>query len=394
MGYTSPSEISRREALLKALAGNQPQVDPRGPVSFTQGLAQVLGSYGARKGQEQLTGMENENQRLQSEDVNNLIRALQSGGMNEKSVTGMNGEPLGTIPRKNYSFQTPEVGNMYAQALMSQQKKPLDMMNVAPGGAIFDPNTNQPIYQAPFKPEAPNLPTGMMMGENGQPAPVPGYVEMQRQIKDNPTPTSLAARPVTVVIDGKPVVMDANTKEIIGDAPAGVNKPLSATAQKELFEAEDVAESGDNAISILKSILQKDPTTGKSQNELAYEGGFPDARLALASVLPGSTESTDASVSLKNKVQGQALESLKGIFGGMPTEGERKILIELQGSLNMTAAQREDVFNRAIALAEKRVKFNRDKAEKLRRGEYFTEQTDTSVPDDSDALIQKYLQGL
>lgn len=204
---------------------------------------------------------------------------------------------------------------------------------------------------------------------------------------------SLAVRPVTVVQDGKPVVIDANTNNVIGDAPSTkTGGAMSATTQKELFEAEDIIESGQNAVDILNSILAIDPTTKKSQNDLAYEGGFPETRLAISKILPGSTESTDASVDLKNKVQGQALESLRAIFGGMPTEGERKILIELQGSLDMTAAQRAQIFKRAISFAEKRIAFNRKKADQLRKGEYFSEQAapteiDQSIFDQADAII-------
>lgn len=158
--------------------------------------------------------------------------------------------------------------------------------------------------------------------------------------------------------------------------PTSRGGAMSASAQKELFEADDMIASSQNAIDILNSIIAPDPKTGKSQNDLAYSGGFAGMRKAAASFIPGTTEATDASVDLENKVTGQALESLKAIFGGMPTEGERKILLELQGSLKMEPSQRKAVFQRAIAMAQKRMDFNRQKAEKLRAGTYFSNQSD------------------
>ena len=176
---------------------------------------------------------------------------------------------------------------------------------------------------------------------------------------------------------------DGTTKPVLGpdNKPLGPKKagaPLSATAQKELFEADDVANSAATATSILKSIITPDPKTGKSQNDLAYEGGTAEARRAAMSFVPGSYEGENAAVDLKNKVTGQALEQLKVIFGGMPTEGERKILIELQGSINQKAEQRKAIFERAIALAERRQKLAQDKAKKLREGTYFGAGTATN----------------
>lgn len=148
-------------------------------------------------------------------------------------------------------------------------------------------------------------------------------------------------------------------------------KPLSATAQKELFEADDVSNSAKSAIDILKSIITPDPKTGKSQNDIAFEGGTADLRRIGMSFVPGQYPGENASVDMQNKVTGQALEQLRAVFGGMPTEGERKILLELQGSINQKTPQRKAIFNRAIALAERRLAINQDKAKRLREGTYF-----------------------
>lgn len=189
--------------------------------------------------------------------------------------------------------------------------------------------------------------------------------EKQQKILDTPSGPMIlgedrVARPV-MGADGKP----------LGPKKGAI--PLSATAQKELFEADDVANSAQNAINILKSIVSKDSKTGKSQNDLAYEGGTANLRRIGMSFVPVESQSENATVDLTNKVTGQALEQLKAIFGGMPTEGERKILLELQGSVNQKASQRESIFNRAIELAARRRALAQGKAKALREGTYFGE---------------------
>jgi len=158
---------------------------------------------------------------------------------------------------------------------------------------------------------------------------------------------------------------------VLDKAEAARNRPLSPQAQGEIFKSDELVESATNAVSILNSIIKKDPITGKSQNDLAYNTSMPKGRKLLAQILPFSTEATDASVDLENKVLGQALMSLKAIFGGNPTENEGRLLIDLQGSLSQTPDQREKIYERAIALAEEKIKFNQEKAQQLRNKTYF-----------------------
>lgn len=138
--------------------------------------------------------------------------------------------------------------------------------------------------------------------------------------------------------------------------------PLSATAQKELFEADESIEAGTSVLSALDRALEL--------NDKAYAGPMADAR-GWASSQFGS-EGGVATQDLKNIVTTQALDNLKAVFGGMPTEGERKILLEIQGSVDQAPEVRKGIFERAKVLAEKRIAFNRKKATALRSGDYFT----------------------
>lgn len=138
---------------------------------------------------------------------------------------------------------------------------------------------------------------------------------------------------------------------------------MSPTAQKELFEADEMAQASQNAMNAIDEALKL--------NDKAYSGPFANERAIASRFIPGKYEGADAATSMDNIVRGQALESLKAIFGGMPTEGERKILLEMQASLEKTPEQRADILKRAKVAAERRMKFNQDKAQSLRGGSYF-----------------------
>ena len=145
---------------------------------------------------------------------------------------------------------------------------------------------------------------------------------------------------------------------------------MSVTLQKELLESDDTVQAAKSVINTLKQ--------AKAINDKAYSGYMAKGRATLASnLMPGGTESADATIDLDNMMTGQALESLKVIFGGMPTEGERKILLEMQASADKTPQQRTAIMDRAIAASERREKFAGSKAKSIRDGSYLT----SGVPD-------------
>jgi hypothetical protein len=159
---------------------------------------------------------------------------------------------------------------------------------------------------------------------------------------------------------------------------------MSATMQKELFEADDTVQSSKNVIGLLKN--------AQDLNDKAYSGFGAKTRASIRGQLPGDTSSADSTIDLDNIMTGQALESLKAVFGGMPTEGERKILMDMQASADKTPTQRKAIMDRAIKAAENRQKFNEQKAKSLRDGSYTTTgPADTAAePSDIDALLRKY----
>jgi hypothetical protein len=62
---------------------------------------------------------------------------------------------------------------------------------------------------------------------------------------------------------------------------------------------------------------------------------------------------------------------LKAIFGGNPTEGERKILLEVQGSVNQPDAVRRRIWDRAIQLAQQKLSLAEQRSNELRGGNYY-----------------------
>lgn len=159
-------------------------------------------------------------------------------------------------------------------------------------------------------------------------------------------------------------IMADSRKEVQG-MKSGVNRPMSATAQKELIQTEEELQGSKQAVEHLKSAL------ALNDKALGFSGASSLAQAG--SVLPDAIrpKSVDATVDLENLIQGSTLPQLKAIFGGMPTEGERKILLDVAGSTSKTPAQRKAIFERAIQGANNRIKFNSQKAEQLRGGTYF-----------------------
>jgi len=134
-----------------------------------------------------------------------------------------------------------------------------------------------------------------------------------------------------------------------------------ATIAKEIFEADEGAQAGQNVIMALDKALELNKTAG--------DGPFADTWSAGAALF-GDQQAVQTQ-ELKNIVTANALESLKATFGAAPTEGERKILLEIQGSVNQSRPVREAIFKRAKAAAERRLKFNQERGGALRGGNYF-----------------------
>lgn len=139
------------------------------------------------------------------------------------------------------------------------------------------------------------------------------------------------------------------------------DQQLTATDKKAILEAEEAVERNDGVIAKMKEAIKLSPK--------AYEGYTASPRGYIGSLL--GLEGGKATENLNNIVTSGSLENLKAIFGGNPTEGERKILLDLQGSANKADSVRLEIYDRALKAAERRQEFNRRKAEELKGGTYY-----------------------
>jgi hypothetical protein len=142
-----------------------------------------------------------------------------------------------------------------------------------------------------------------------------------------------------------------------------LNRQLTAADRKQIMQSDEAVQSGRNAITSLRQAMDL--------SKKAYSGAsvFPETLGYMTSQL--GYEGGEATEALSNIVKAQALEQLKATFGSMPTEGERKILLEIQGSVGQAPKVREAIWRRAIKMAQRRVRFNQQQAEALRSGQYY-----------------------
>ena len=159
----------------------------------------------------------------------------------------------------------------------------------------------------------------------------------------------------------------ARVKALTGE---GKGMTLSAKEQTELFEAEDQVNAGKTVILNLSK--------AKELNSKAYSGFGAGARRTMARNIPGvgGSEGVTATTELENLVLTNGLDQLKATFGGNPTEGERAILLQIQGSLSMGVEERDKLWDRAMQMAARRVRIGQDKMKKLQSGAYSRVQPD------------------
>lgn len=178
---------------------------------------------------------------------------------------------------------------------------------------------------------------------------------------------------------------DGSRLEAIPGGPEDPTMPrapseLTATDKKAILEADDLVAANEAVINSLGQALQLNP-----QANSGYTAG---ARTWMGNNLPdmlvpdalSSPQSAQASSELNNVVTEQALNSLKTVFGGNPTEGERRILLDMQGSINQPPNVRQAIYQRALQAAQKRLEFNRQRVAALRGGTFYSPGSQAGQP--------------
>jgi predicted outer membrane protein len=148
--------------------------------------------------------------------------------------------------------------------------------------------------------------------------------------------------------------------------PDAVAKPreLKPKEIQMLTDAEQVIATGEQAIRDFTRALELNPT--------AYSGALATTRKAIASATSSSDPAYLATEEFANLTTQNALNALKTTFGGNPTEGERKILLEVQGSIGLPPAARARILRRALGVAQNVVKRNKAMIPRIQGGYYST----------------------
>lgn len=142
-------------------------------------------------------------------------------------------------------------------------------------------------------------------------------------------------------------------------------KQLGNIDDKAVLEADKNVQAGGNAVTALQKALDL--------NDKSYSGPAAATRGYWASQF-GSERGANTEI-LTNTVTNQALENLRATFGGNPTEGERKILLDVQGAASQAPEVRKQIYQNAIQAAQQRVAFNQKLAADMRSGNYLLPQS-------------------
>ena len=209
-------------------------------------------------------------------------------------------------------------------------------------------------YAAPPKPQFVHYPEGQQAGvfDGGKFTPVDagaGNVTEQRRAK----------------LQEFGVSPDSHAgKAYLANGKLPATNPMTAADKEQIYKSDDQVEAAANAIGNLQQALK--------ESAKAFTGPTAGARGYITSVF--GNEGGIATETLDNLVTSNAVQSLKTVFGGNPTEGERKVLIDLAGSANKAQPVRDGIYRRAIALAEKRQQFYQQRAGQLRGGDFYKPQ--------------------
>lgn len=159
-------------------------------------------------------------------------------------------------------------------------------------------------------------------------------------------------------------------------------RKLRPEDMKQIDEADDQVFAAQGTLNNLKRAKTL------NQPNRAYDGVGAEERAWLVNNTPiGSLPLVDDKRGIDTKEFGTltkdlALSQLKSIFGAAPTEGERKILMEVQGAVNEPRDVRERILRKAEIFANRRLEYNKLKAAAVRDGSYWLPNGQINLPPD------------
>lgn len=164
-------------------------------------------------------------------------------------------------------------------------------------------------------------------------------------------------------------------KGLAPTATSATGRPeLSKDERDRIYSARDKISASSESIAALQE--------ARRLSDLAYEGPLAGVRATGAAAFPGKfePEGTQETIEFDLLLKQQILPQLKEIFGAAPTEGERKILLELQGSSSLSKPVRNKMLDRAIEAAQRRMALRQQEVDDILQGTYFMPGRDVKVP--------------
>lgn len=142
--------------------------------------------------------------------------------------------------------------------------------------------------------------------------------------------------------------------------------PIKPTVNNDPATRKAVAEQQsliDNGQELLRVLRKAKAISDKG----LYYGATANTRAGAMQVVGGSDKS-DRTLEYDTLITNSALQSMKSIFGGNPTEGEREILLKIQASSKYPRHVRENILNEAIAAAQNRINSSQSQIKILQGG--------------------------
>lgn len=239
----------------------------------------------------------------------------------------------------------------------------------------FNPITGQKEYLDEITPTAVGAPELKSPGTMETRGGVEGYYNEkrvwtplpQRQEKETFRPATPEEAAMYGATTGQ--ISNLTGKFIPGAAPKP--RTLSGSEQKILLQSEDVLNSAEDTLGKLRRVMELNPK--------ALEGSLTGFRKQVGSLFSSDDPTYVATEELDNTLQSMALSMLKSTFPGSVTEGERKALMDLQGSSSLPRAARERIYRNAFAAAQTVAARARERIQKTQSGFYST-QTSPAKP--------------
>jgi hypothetical protein len=228
------------------------------------------------------------------------------------------------------------------------------------GKLLSNAKAARDLNETEYKTDANGNQYERLKGSNEPFRPSPGLPAAQPKVIDELEARKAAAATLGI----KPDDPAYKGYVLTGKMPREDAQPLSATDKKAIMEADEGVLAAQTAI----QSLQRAKQLSAGASSLPLPGVVNRARAWFGN------EAASNTVQMDNEITTNALSQLKSIFGGAPTEGERKLLLDIQGSSSLPHADRVKIFERAERLAQTRLKLNQDRSNELRGGTFYKPQ--------------------